>query len=68
MLIYYRRYVFFKLWSVIFLLLFDVLCLYSYNVVSINDISKRIMMIEIVEIILVELVDEVLFKKIIRIN
>lgn len=63
MLIYYRRYVFFKLWSVIFLLLFDVLCLYSYNVVSINDISKRIMMIEIIEIILVELVDEVLFKK-----
>lgn len=68
MLIYYRRYVFFKFWSVIFLLLFDVLCLYSYNVVSINDISKRIMMIEIIEIILVELVDEVLFKKIIRIN
>lgn len=67
MLIYYRRYVFFKLWSVI-LLLFDVLCLYSYNVVSINDISKKIMMIEIIEIILVELVDEVLFKKIIRIN
>lgn len=63
MLLYYRRYVFFKLWSVIFLLLFDVLCLYSYNVVSINDISKRIMMIEIIEIILVELVDEVLFKK-----
>lgn len=63
MLIYYRRYVFFKFWSVIFLLLFDVLCLYSYNVVSINDISKRIMMIEIIEIILVELVDEVLFKK-----
>lgn len=63
MLIYDRRYVFFKLWSVIFLLLFDVLCLYSYNVVSINDISKRIMMIEIIEIILVELVDEVLFKK-----
>lgn len=63
MLIYYRRYVFFKLWSVIFLLLFDVLCLYSYNVVSINDISKKIMMIEIIEIILVELVDEVLFKK-----
>lgn len=63
MLIYYRRYVFFRLWSVIFLLLFDVLCLYSYNVVSINDISKKIMMIEIIEIILVELVDEVLFKK-----
>lgn len=63
MLIYDKRYVFFKLWSVIFLLLFDVLCLYSYNVVSINDISKRIMMIEIIEIILVELVDEVLFKK-----
>lgn len=68
MLIYDKRYVFFKLWSVIFLLLFDVLCLYSYNVVSINDISKKIMMIEIIEIILVELVDEVLFKKIIRIN
>lgn len=63
MLIYDKRYVFFKLWSVIFLLLFDVLCLYSYNVVSINDISKKIMMIEIIEIILVELVDEVLFKK-----
>lgn len=62
MLIYDKRYVFFKLWSVI-LLLFDVLCLYSYNVVSINDISKKIMMIEIIEIILVELVDEVLFKK-----
>lgn len=68
MLIYDKRYVFFKLWSEIFLLLFDVLCLYSYNVVSINDISKKIMMIEIIEIILVELVDEVLFKKIIRIN
>lgn len=63
MLIYDKRYVFFKLWSEIFLLLFDVLCLYSYNVVSINDISKMIMMIEIIEIILVELVDEVLFKK-----
>lgn len=63
MLIYDKRYVFFKLWSEIFLLLFDVLCLYSYNVVSINDISKKIMMIEIIEIILVELVDEVLFKK-----
>lgn len=62
-LTYYRRHVLLKLWSVIFLLLSDVLRLYSHNAASTNDTSKRTMMIEIIEITSAELADEALSKK-----
>lgn len=68
MLTYYRRHVLLKLWSVIFLLLSDVLRLYSHNAASTNDTSKKTMMIEIIEITSAELADEALSKKTIRIN
>lgn len=63
MLTYYRRHVLLKLWSVIFLLLSDVLRLYSHNAASTNDTSKNTMMIEIIEITSAELADEALSKK-----
>lgn len=63
MLTYYRRHVLLKLWSVIFLLLSDVLRLYSHNAASTNDTSKKTMMIEIIEITSAELADEALSKK-----
>lgn len=62
-LTYYRRHVLLKFWSVIFLLLSDVLRLYSHNAASTNDTSKRTMMIEIIEITSAELADEALSKK-----
>lgn len=68
MLTYDKRHVLLKLWSVIFLLLSDVLRLYSHNAASANDTSKRTMMIEIIEITSAELADEALSKKTIRIN
>lgn len=63
MLTYYRRHVLLKFWSVIFLLLSDVLRLYSHNAASTNDTSKKTMMIEIIEITSAELADEALSKK-----
>lgn len=62
-LTYYRRHVLLKFWSVIFLLLSDVLRLYSHNAASTNDTSKKTMMIEIIEITSAELADEALSKK-----
>lgn len=67
-LTYDKRHVLLKLWSVIFLLLSDVLRLYSHNAASTNDTSKKTMMIEIIEITSAELADEALSKKTIRIN
>lgn len=62
-LTYYRRFVLLQLFSVILLLVADVLYLYSHNAASTNDISKRTMMIEITEITSAELADEGLSKK-----
>lgn len=63
MLRYDKRHVLLKFWSVIFLLLSDVLRLYSHNAASTNDTSKKTMIIEIIEITSAELADEALSKK-----